>query len=82
MERFRTLEHLKAQVTVVRWHLHAAELENGENRRRHLDSASLTYQGALELLAQLALADDEHAAVVAQLGELRERLRAAGQPVV
>jgi hypothetical protein len=81
VERFRTLEHLKSQLTVVRWHLHAAELDNGEKRRRHLDSASLTYQGALELLAQLALSDDEHATVVAQLGELRERLHAAGQPV-
>ncbi|MBW4052898.1 MAG: hypothetical protein HIU85_15830 [Proteobacteria bacterium] len=81
MEKFRTLEHLKAQVTVVRWHLHAAELDNGEKMRRHLDSASLTYQGALELLAQLALPDGENAAIAGQLAELRERLRAAGQPV-
>ena len=81
MERFRTLEHLQAQVTVVRWHLHAAELDDGEKRRRHLDSAGLTYQGALELLAQLALPDSESAAIAAQLAELRERLRAAGQPV-
>ena len=80
MERCKTLEHLKAQVTVVRWHLHAAELDNGEKRRRHLDSASLTYQGALELLAQLALPDGEHAAIVGQLAKLRERQRAVGQP--
>lgn len=81
MEKFRSLEHLKAQVTVVRWHLDAAGLENGDKRRRHLDGASLTYQGALELFAQLALADDEKAAVTKQLAELRERLCALGQPV-
>lgn len=81
MEKFRTLEHLKAQVTVVRWHLDAANLGDGEKKRRHLDSASLTYQGALELLAQLALPDEEHAAVTRQLAELKERLRAAGKRV-
>ena len=81
MEKFRTLEHLKAQVTVVRWHLDAAASENGEKKRRHLDSASLTYQGALELLAQLALTDGEHEEVAKQLHEVGERLRALGQPV-
>jgi hypothetical protein len=81
VEKFRTLEHLKAQVTVVRWHLDIASLGNGEKRRRHLDSASLTYQGAMELLAQLALSDADHAAMTRQLAELKERLRAAGQPV-
>ncbi len=81
MEKFRTLEHLKARVTVVRWHLDAAAAGGGEKRRRHLDSASLTYQGVLELLGQLALADDERAAMTKQLAELRDRLRAVGQPV-
>jgi hypothetical protein len=81
VEKFRSLEHLKAQLTVVRWHLDAATLRDGENRRRHLDSASLTYQGALELLAQLALPDDERAVIKAQLAELSDRLRAAGQSV-
>lgn len=81
MEKFRTLEHLKAQVTVVRWHLDAAASQNGGKKLRHLDSASLTYQGALELLAQLALSDEDHAAMTRQLAELRERLRDAGQPV-
>jgi hypothetical protein len=81
VEKFRSLEHLKAQITVVRWHLDAAVLGNGDTKRRHLDSASLTYQGALELLAQLALTGREHAAVKAQLAALAERLRAAGQTV-
>lgn len=81
MEKFRTLEHLKAQVTVVRWHLDAVALENGEKKRRHLDSAALNYQGALELMAQLALSDEERDAIAKQLEEIRERLRAAGQPV-
>lgn len=82
MEKFRTLEQLKAQLTVVRWHLDAASLgNNGEKKRRHLDGASLTYQGALELFAQLALPDDERAAITKELAELRERLRAAGQTV-
>lgn len=81
MEKFRTLEHLKAQVTVVRWHLDAAALGNGEKKRRHLDSASLTYQGAVELLAQLALSDEDHAALTKQLAELKERLRVVGLPV-
>jgi transposase len=81
VEKFRTLEHLKAQVTVVRWHLDAMALETGDKRRRHLDSAVLTYQGALELMTQLVLSDEEHAAVTKQLEELRERLLAAGQPV-
>ncbi|MFZ1870492.1 MAG: hypothetical protein WAU49_18590 [Steroidobacteraceae bacterium] len=81
MEKFRSLEHLKARLTVVRWHLDAATLGNGDKKRRHLDSASLTYQGAVELLAQLALPDAEHAAATQQLAELKERLRAAGQPV-
>lgn len=81
VEKYRTLEHLKAQVTVVRWHLDAVALENGEKKRRHLDSAILNYQGALELMAQLALPAEEHAAISRQLGEIRERLRAAGQPV-
>jgi hypothetical protein len=80
LEKFRTLEHLKAQVTVVRWHLDAAAADDGEKRRRHLDSASLTYQGALELLAQLALSGGEQAAITQQLAELGARLRAAGQP--
>lgn len=79
MEKFRTLEHLKAQVTVVRWHLDAAASEDGMKKNRHLDSASLTYQGALELLAQLALSDADQAAITQQLAELRQRLRAAGQ---
>ena len=79
MEKFRNLEHLKAQVTVVRWHLDAATLGNGEKKRRHLDGANLTYQGAMELLAQLALSDEEHAAITRQLAEVRERLREAGQ---
>lgn len=81
MEKFRSLEHLQAQVTVVRWHLDAAALGRGDKRRRHLDSASLTYQGAMELLAQLALSDAENAAITKQLAELRESLRAAGQAV-
>lgn len=82
MEKFRTLEHLQAQLTVVRWHLDAATtLANGDKKRRHLDSAALTYQGALELLAQLALSDVEKATVTQQLAELKERLRSAGQPV-
>ena len=81
VEKFRSIEHLKARVTVVRWHLDAAALENGEKKRRHLDGASLTYQGALELLSQLALADDERAVIVKELDQLQERLRAAGQAV-
>lgn len=81
VEKFRTLENLKAQVTVVRWHLDAATLGNGDKKRRHLDSASLTYQGAVELLAQLPLSDADKTAITAQLAELKERLRAAGQPV-
>lgn len=80
MEKFSSLEHLKAQVTVVRWHLHAATL-GGEKKRRHLDSASLTYQGAIELLAQLALSDEDKAMIVRQLSELKDRLRAAGQAI-
>jgi len=80
VEKFKTLGNLEAQLTVVRWHLHAAaSLADGGKKRRHLDSASLTYQGAVELLAQLALPDAEHAAVTKQLAELREGLRAAGQ---
>lgn len=81
VDKFKSLEHLKAQLTVIRWHLDAAALENGEKKRRHLDGATLTYQGAMELLAQLALRDEERAAVTRQLAELKERLRAAGQPV-
>lgn len=81
MEKFKSLEHLKAQVTVIRWHLDAATLVNGDKRRRHLDGASITYQGAVELLAQLALPADEHAAIAKQLAELKERLRAVDQPV-
>jgi len=80
VEKFTTLEHLKAQVTVVRWHLDAAAADD-EKKRRHLDSATLTYQGALELLAQLALSNDDHAALKKQLTEVEERLRAAGQLV-
>lgn len=81
MEKFRTLEQLKARLTVVRWHLDAAALGNGEKKRRHLDSGSLTYQGALELLSQLTLPEVERAAITKELGELKERLRAAGQAV-
>jgi hypothetical protein len=82
VEKFRSLEHLKAQLTVVRWHLDAAAtLADGDKRRRHLDSATLTYQGALELLAQLALPDVEHGTATQQLAELKQRLRAAGQQV-
>ena len=81
LDKFRSLEHLKAQVTVIRWHLDAAALENGDKKLRHLDGASLTYQGAMELLAQLALPDEERAAIKKQLAELRERLQTAGQAV-
>ncbi|MGH8319811.1 MAG: hypothetical protein ACREUL_17880 [Steroidobacteraceae bacterium] len=81
METFRTLEHLKARLTVVRWHLDAAASGSGEKKRRHLESGSLTYQGALELLAQLTLPDAERAAITRELAELRERLRVAGQAV-
>ena len=81
VEKFRTLENLKAQLTVVRWHLHAAALEGGDKKRRHLDSATLTYQGAVELLAQLALPDAEQASAIKQLADLEEGLRAAGQEV-
>jgi transposase len=79
--KFRSLEHLMAQVTVVRWHLDAAGSGNDEKKRRHLDSALLTYQGAVELLAQLALSNEAHAAITQQLAELKGRLQAAGQPV-
>lgn len=81
MEKFKSLEHLKAQVTVIRWHLDAATLVNGDKRRRHVDGAGITYQGAVELLAQLALPAEEHAAISRQLAELKERLRAEGQSV-
>lgn len=81
LNKFRSLEHLKAQVTVIRWHLDAAALEKDDKKGRHLDGACLTYQGAMELLAQIALPDTERAAIAKQLAELRERLRAAGQPV-
>jgi len=79
VEKFRSIEHLKAQLTVVRWHLDAAALENGQKRGRHLDSASLTYHGALELLTQLPLAEEERAEITAELARLRERLAAVGQ---
>ncbi len=81
MEKFKTLENLKAQLTVVRWHLDAAALGDGNNRRRQLDSASLTYQGAVELLAQLALPDADQAAMAKQLAELKESLQSSGQQV-
>jgi hypothetical protein len=81
VDKFRSLEHLKAQLTVIRWHLDAAALERDGKKQRHLDGATLTYQGAMELLAQLALADVERAAITTQLAELKERLRAAGQAV-
>ncbi|HEY1892351.1 MAG TPA: hypothetical protein VGG63_18290 [Steroidobacteraceae bacterium] len=82
MEKSRTLEQLKAQVTVVRWHLDAATTwVNGDKKLRHLDSASLTYQGAVELLAQLTLPDAERAAMAQQLADLKERLQATGQMV-
>jgi hypothetical protein len=82
VEKFKTLENLRAQLTVVRWHLHAAAaLTSADKRRRHLDSASLTYQGAMELLAQLGLPDAEHAAATKQLADLKAGLLAAGQPV-
>jgi len=81
VEKFRSLEHLKAQVTVVRWHLDAAALGDGEKKRRHLDSAALTYQGALELLTQLPLTNGDHGAITQQLAELGARLRASGQAV-
>jgi len=81
VEKFNNLEHLKAQVTVIRWHLDAAALVNGDKRRRHLDGASITYQGAVELLGKLALPAQEHATIAKQLAELKESLRAAGQPV-
>jgi hypothetical protein len=81
VDKFRSLERLKAQVTVIRWHLDAAALEQDGRKGRHLDGASLTYQGAMELLAQLTLPDTERAAITQQLAELRERLRAAGHAV-
>jgi hypothetical protein len=81
VEKFRSLEHLKAQVTVVRWHLDAAALDGGGKKHRHLNSASLTYQWAIELLAHLALSDEDKAMIVQQLAELKDRLRAAGQAI-
>jgi len=82
VEKFSTLDNLKAQLTVVRWHLHAAAaLGNGDKKRRHLDSATLTYQGAVELLAQLVLPDAEHTAITKQLADIGQSLRAAGQAV-
>lgn len=81
MEKFRSLENLKAQLTVVRWHLHAAAEGDAVKKRQHLDSAGLTYQGALELMRQLALPDGEHAAIKAQLTELADRLQLAGEAV-
>jgi hypothetical protein len=81
VEKFRSLEHLKARITVVRWHLDAATLGTDDTKRRHLDSAALTYQGALELLAQLALPDEERTVIMKQLADLKERLQATGQSV-
>ena len=81
MEKFKSLEHLRAQVTVIRWHLDAATLVDGDKKRRHLDGASITYQGAVELLAQLALPAQEQGAIEKQLAEVKERLRAAGEAV-
>jgi len=81
VDKFRSLEHLRAQVTVIRWHLDAAALEQDGKKGRHLDGATLTYQGAMELLAQIALPDAERATITKQLAELKERLRAAGQIV-
>jgi hypothetical protein len=81
VDKFRGPEYLKAQITVVRWHLDAAAIGDGDKKRRHLDSAVLTYQGALELLSQLTLSEEEHATIVQQLADLKERLRAAGQNV-
>ncbi|HEY7889270.1 MAG TPA: hypothetical protein VIC29_13700 [Steroidobacteraceae bacterium] len=81
IDNSKTLERLKAQVTVVRWHLDAAASGTGDEKRRHLDSASLTYQGAVELLAQVPAADEVHVAIKKQIAELKERLRGAGQLV-
>ena len=81
MDKFKNLEHLRAQVTVIRWHLDAAALEQDGKKGRHLDGATLTYQGAMELLAQLALPDAERTTLTQQLAELKERLRAVGQAV-
>lgn len=81
MDKFKNLEHLRAQVTVIRWHLDAAALEQDGKKGRHLDSATLTYQGAMELLAQLALPEAERTALTQQLAELKERLRAVGPAV-
>lgn len=80
MEKFRTLEHLKAHLTVARWHLDAAAgLGEGDKKRRHLDSAGLNYQGAVDLLTTLALSDEERDAVKKQLADLKDSLWAAGQ---
>ena len=81
MDKAKTLEHLRAQVTVIRWHLDAAALEQGDKKRRHLDGATLTYQGAMELSARIEFPDGERAVITKQLEELKERLRAAGQAV-
>jgi hypothetical protein len=81
VDKLKSLEHLRAQLTVIRWHLDAAALEQGDKKGRHLDGATLTYQGAMELLARLVLPDDERTVITKQLAELRERLRAAGQAV-
>lgn len=82
MEKFRRLEYLRAQLTVVRWHLDAATtLANGDKKRQHLDSATLAYQAAAQSLAQLALPEAEQAALTTQLAQLKEGLLAAGLPV-
>lgn len=80
VEKFKTLEHLEARVTVVRWHLDAAAVGHGDSRR-HLDSASLTYQGAVELLGQLAISAAQRSTVERQLADLRQQLRELGQNV-
>jgi hypothetical protein len=75
MERSdESIEHLEAQLTVVRWHLDALQPDGGDGNQRHLEAAREAFESALELLARATLLGSRRVQVLMELSELRDRM--------
>ena len=72
-----SLEHLEAQLTVVRWHLDAVQPDGGDGNQRHLESARAAFERATVLLPRATLLGSRRVRILMVLSELRDRMAAS-----
>jgi hypothetical protein len=76
MTRTENLNFIRAQLTIASWYLNRAGRADGDTSSHYLYHARQAYDIVMQLLPNVTL-DEQSQDIHRELGELRERLRAA-----